>query len=106
MAFIKFNSITVLIVIVMISVSSPTIAYAGGNPEGSGKAIKADKSNSGVDAIEVCPEPRPELCTMNYLPVCAQLKDGSFKTYANGCTSCTDTEVTGYRDGECKRSHM
>lgn len=102
MAFIKFNSINVLIVIVMISVSSPTIAYAGGNPEDSVKAIKADKSNIGEDTFEVCLEPRPELCTMNYLPVCAQLKDGSFKTYANGCSSCTDPEVVGYRDGECE----
>jgi len=86
----------------MISVLSPTISSAGGNPEDNGTAIKADESNIGEDTLEVCPEPRPELCTMNYLPVCAQRKDGTFKSYANGCTSCTDTEVTGYRNGECK----
>ena len=102
MTFMKLSGIYILIVIVMISVLSPTISYAGGNPEGSGTAIKADKSNIGEDTLEVCPEPRPEICTMNYLPVCAQRKDGTFKSYANGCTSCTDTEVTGYRDGECE----
>lgn len=98
----KNNGINVLLVIAMISVLSPIISYAGGNPKDNGAAIKADKSNSSEETIEVCPEPRPELCTMNYLPVCAQRKDNTFRTYSNGCTSCTDTEVVGYRDGECE----
>jgi hypothetical protein len=102
MTFKKFIDIYILIVIAMISLLSPTISSAGGNPEESETAIKEDKSNIGGDTLEVCPEPRPELCTMNYLPVCAQRKDGAFKSYANGCTSCTDTEVIGYRDGECE----
>lgn len=60
------------------------------------------ENNSESDALVVCPEPRPQMCTMDYRPVCAELKDGSFKTFANGCTSCTDLEVVGYRAGECK----
>ena len=48
-----------------------------------------------------CPEPRPEICAQIYLPVCAETLDGKRKTYASGCTACTDPQVTGYRDGEC-----
>ena len=51
--------------------------------------------------MTVCTDPRPQVCTMDYRPVCAQLEDGSFKTYSNGCTSCTDQEVTGYTEGAC-----
>ena len=51
-----------------------------------------------------CTEPRPEVCTMDYTPVCA-LRTGSgeeqWKTYANACTACSDAAVTGYRENAC-----
>ena len=50
----------------------------------------------------VCPEQRPEICTMQYDPVCAKIKDGLNKTYSTGCTACSDHGVVGYRPGECK----
>ncbi len=59
------------------------------------------KSNCGEEALTVCPEPRPQMCTMDYRPVCAELKDGSRKTFSNGCTACSNPAVVGYRDGEC-----
>lgn len=49
-----------------------------------------------------CPDPRPQVCTREYRPVCAQLQGGSLKTYSNGCSACTDPEVTGYHDGACE----
>jgi hypothetical protein len=49
-----------------------------------------------------CPEPRPQICTQEYRPVCAKLQDGGFKTYSNGCSACTDPSVTGYREGACE----
>jgi hypothetical protein len=49
-----------------------------------------------------CPELRPEMCTMDYTPVCGNLSDGSFKTYSNGCNACSDPKVTSYSQGECK----
>lgn len=52
--------------------------------------------------LTICPEPRPEVCTMDYRPVCAQRQDGSFKTYSNWCNSCTDPNVFGYQKGECE----
>lgn len=49
----------------------------------------------------LCEEPRPQICTREYDPVCATLKDGSKTTAATGCTSCSDPEVVGYKKGAC-----
>ena len=51
---------------------------------------------------QVCAMPRPEVCTMEYLPVCGELFDGSIKTYSNACTACADTQVNAYREGACE----
>lgn len=45
---------------------------------------------------ELYPQGAPELCTMEYLPVCAN--DG--KTYGNGCMAC-GANVVFFVDGEC-----
>ena len=50
----------------------------------------------------LCEEPRPQICTREYDPVCARLQDGSVKTYATGCTSCSDPAVQGYIKGACE----
>ena len=57
---------------------------------------------AGAQAMVTCPEPRPQVCTQEYRPVCATLQDGGFKTYSNGCTACTDPAVTAYREGACE----
>jgi len=49
----------------------------------------------------LCPDPRPQVCTMNYLPVCGVLKGDSEKTYANACSACSDERVVGTNEGEC-----
>jgi len=59
-----------------------------------------------------CKEPRPQICTREYRPVCATRDTGircvttpcdsqEFKTYGNGCTACADTNVSEYRSGAC-----
>ena len=50
-----------------------------------------------------CEEPRPEMCTRDYRPVCANLRDGTKKTYSNGCTACSDANVDSWVDGECSQ---
>ncbi len=50
----------------------------------------------------ICLEPRPEVCTMDYQPVCALLKNGSYKNYSNGCSACSDLAVVSYLDEPCK----
>ena len=60
---------------------------------------------AGQDLV-VCTDPRPQICTMQYDPVCARVGDGDkaeWKTYASGCSACGDAAVSSYRPGgECK----
>lgn len=62
-------------------------------------ACKPDAARQNLDVV--CKDPRPEMCTMNYLPVCGISSDNSEKTYSNGCTACSHPEVIGYRKGAC-----
>ncbi len=48
-----------------------------------------------------CSEPRPQMCTMDYRPVCGVLKQGDKKTYSNGCAACSDKEVVSWLENEC-----
>ena len=61
-----------------------------------------------------CKTPRPELCTHQYQPVCANKDTGirCFKapcpavkkvTYGNACSACADKKVYGYTTGACKK---
>ena len=48
-----------------------------------------------------CTEPRPQVCTMEYAPVCAALNAGGSREYSSACNACADDAVTGYADGAC-----
>ncbi len=48
-----------------------------------------------------CPGARPQVCTMNYDPVCAMDQEGQFTTNSNACTACSHEEVIGYQQGSC-----
>jgi hypothetical protein len=52
--------------------------------------------------LVVCEEPRPQICTAIYDPVCALTADNSYKTYASDCSACGDANVSGYRPGACE----
>jgi hypothetical protein len=54
-----------------------------------------------VAKLEGCEEPRPQVCTMDYRPVCASLVGGDWKTFSNGCSACTDSNAEGWREGAC-----
>ncbi len=60
-----------------------------------------DINEPGALDVILCEEPRPQICTREYNPVCATLKNGSTKTGSTGCTSCSDHEVVGYKMGAC-----
>jgi hypothetical protein len=64
------------------------------------------------DSIK-CKSPRPQLCTMDYNPVCATRDNGvrcattpcsstETATYSNRCSACADKNVFSYVLGECK----
>lgn len=54
-----------------------------------------------TQAQVACTDPRPQMCTMNYLPVCATLKSQANKTYSNGCGACSDADVQYYVAEAC-----
>jgi hypothetical protein len=49
-----------------------------------------------------CREPRPEVCTFQYQPVCGLTEGGKWKTFSNGCQACSEAGVIGHRDGACE----
>lgn len=67
----------------------------------SNDASKTSQPAAAPPPANVCTDPRPEICTQEYIGVCATLADGSSKTYATGCTACGDPQVVGWRLGEC-----
>jgi hypothetical protein len=44
-----------------------------------------------------CTEPRPEICTLEYMPVCGD----NGQTYGNKCGACADNAVSEWTQGEC-----
>ena len=48
-----------------------------------------------------CTDPRPQVCTANYVPVCGVRSDQTTKTYSNGCSACSDPDVVGHNPGAC-----
>ena len=68
-------------------------------------ACSANNTNTMLAATQEqqCTEPRPEICTRDYRPVCANLKDGTQKTFANGCGACADANADSWIEGECSQ---
>lgn len=59
-----------------------------------------------------CSDPRPQICTMDYTPVCATRDNGvrcittpctstEMATYANACGACADVRVFYHVPGAC-----
>ena len=51
--------------------------------------------------VTQCTQPRPQVCTMEYAPVCATLSAGGQKEYSSACNACADDAVAGYLPGPC-----
>lgn len=49
-----------------------------------------------------CPEPRPQVCTMEYDPVCGQLAGGGRSDYSSPCNACAHDAVVSYLRGTCE----
>ena len=58
---------------------------------------------AGKDTLPLveCTPPRPQVCTMEYAPVCAEVNSGEMKTYSSACNACADDAVAGYLSGAC-----
>lgn len=51
--------------------------------------------------VTQCEVPRPQVCTMEYAPVCANLVAGGTKEHSSGCNACANDAVSGYLPGPC-----
>jgi len=49
-----------------------------------------------------CEEPRGQICTRDYRPVCGIDNRGESKTYSNACTACSNPAVLSYLEGNCQ----
>jgi len=87
----------VLRLFLLVSLSQLSVACATYNE----KNDINDINEPGALDLIICEEPRPQICTREYDPVCASLKDGNTKTGSTGCTACSDQEVVGYKKGAC-----
>lgn len=72
-------------------------------------------ANKSTPVFTNCPEQRPDICAMDYLPVCATSDAGvrcvtlpcpstEQKTFSNACSACADIKVIGYSADECPAS--
>ncbi len=52
--------------------------------------------------LVACEEPRPQVCTMQYDPVCGLASNNQYKTYSNACAACSDAGVSGHSPGACE----
>ena len=62
----------------------------------------AGEAMSPGSGLTACADPRPQLCTLQYDPVCGFAGDGKNKTYSNACSACADQSVSGQRPGACE----
>lgn len=74
-----------------------------------------DKTESATEQksdVTECQEPRPQMCTREYNPVCATRDTGvrcvtepcpasERLTYPTGCTACADPKVVSHVPGAC-----
>ncbi|MEO8161029.1 MAG: hypothetical protein ABI588_06390 [Arenimonas sp.] len=71
-----------------------------------------DPPAQGRNEPVMCSNPRPEMCTMIYAPVCATRDTGvrcittpcpstEQVTKSSGCDACSDAKVVSYVKGEC-----
>lgn len=65
-------------------------------------ACHDDSSSTGGSNLIQCEEPRPEICTAIYEPVCGTLIDDTQQTFASNCTACAVKEVVSFMPGACK----
>ena len=62
----------------------------------------AGEAVSLAPGLTTCEDPRPQVCTLQYQPVCGFSSVDGFKTYSNACSACSDEIVTGHRPGACE----
>jgi len=68
---------------------------------------------TGVQTVHACNQPRSQMCTKEYRPVCAKVDTGvrcvkapcpstKLVTKSNACVACADKDVFSYVEGACE----
>ncbi|KAG1707644.1 Isoamylase 3, chloroplastic [Nymphon striatum] len=89
------------------------VSFASGCQPASKKTPVSKPKPAPTKDFTQCNDPRPEMCTQEYLPVCASVDTGircvttpcpttKDVTYSNACTACSDSKVHGYTSGACE----
>ena len=97
-----------LITLLSILLSGLLLTACANQPEQASAAPAAAVEFSQIEGyVKACKDPRPEMCTREYRPVCASLRcesgdcTQSIKSYSNGCVACRDSQVVKYKPGRC-----
>lgn len=61
--------------------------------------VKPDPKNNNIVS---CKDPRPQMCTMDYNPVCGFISPNQIKTFSNGCGACSDSKVLSHTNNVCQ----
>jgi hypothetical protein len=101
-------SLSLVLAVVIAITGGQMTASASGNASDKGELFASKDSSldagnkANGDSFTRCTEPRSQICTREYRPVCAQLQTGVSRTYPTGCTACADPDVAGYVGGACE----
>ena len=73
----------------------------------------AQESSADIGEATICEDPRSQICTREYRPVCGARDNGTrcvrapcpstdLKTYGNACVACADPAVLYHTPGACE----
>lgn len=79
-----------------------TALLAGFTAAACAQTSVVEETVSSRPVLVVCEEPRPQVCTMQYDPVCGLTGNNQYKTYSNACSACSDVSVSGHIPGACE----
>ena len=65
-------------------------------------ACSTYENNQVTRKVVNCTEPRPQVCTMDYQPVCGKIDESQMKTYSNSCAACSDYKVIAFTLHACQ----
>lgn len=78
------------------------LACSGGQTAPTESASEQKSPAAASKLAGTCEEPRPEICTREYLPVCGY-SEAQQRTYSNACTACADPAVEGWTREACEQ---